>query len=114
MIGRAMETWPSDALRRVVDAPVERWQTGHYGNSDGPRCLVGHAIGVNMGDEGFGERHSELCPAPFNSPVWQRFDDVCERFGVSRVVRLVKQRALRILEQRDATLGEPVRARVSA
>lgn len=43
-----------------------------------------------------------------------RFDYLCRRFTVPRVVRCIKMRCLRILESRDPSLGEAVREMVES
>ena len=99
MIGQAMETWPDDALRRVVDAPVELWRSEWYLRPDGAACLIGHAFnaraladscaGVGLWWEAIEQREIE-----------DAFDAACDRFGIPRTVRAIKLRALAILLKR--------------
>jgi len=102
LIGKEMKKWPSDALWRVCDAPVERWASGALYAPD-PVCLLGHAI----------RSMPDLCFAYDRlggNRVGVRFDWMVLRFGIPRVVRACKQRALRILEQRgEIERTEPAR-----
>lgn len=124
MIGRAMKTWPSDALRRVVDAPVEEWRQSWDG------CLACHVSGGSpmafaKTRESFADLPLTTEPDRYAFHLWTmfglsagshpifggsgRYVRAITRFGIPRVVRAIKQRALRILESRDATMGERVR-----
>lgn len=124
MIGKAMETWPSDALRRVVDAPVEAWVFGSFGGFSRDTAEVGCLLTHACADYGFGTRKQDFTEVGLSLDMrytdtpedvnrgWAfvaHIDGLHARFGLPRLVRALKQRALRILEQRDATLGEPAR-----
>jgi len=106
MIGRAMEKWPSVALRRVVDAPIEAWSTREFALFEGTRCLVGHAAGMrpNYRVEDI-DRAFELLKGGWKVPFG--FDKLCDRFGLPRMVRAVKIRALKVLDARAASEAAP-------
>lgn len=112
MIGLAMEKWPDDALRRVVDAPVERWADGAiWGDetyaSGGCGCLAFHRFGVGV-YEGLQVRVSEDMGGQGGGwagdhPIFGadgRFERLLHRCGKLRTVRAIKQRALKILLDR--------------
>lgn len=108
MIGIAMEKWPNDALRRVVDAPLEAWKTG---GSDGdwvsgdsrPKPFAGclwHHAGGEEEDWIDAVRRIAHVNDEIEDLSWRRFDRLCERFGLPRTVRAIKLRALAILLKR--------------
>lgn len=98
MIGLAMEKWPDDALRRVVDAPVEKWDLMSFRNwksADGcPRCLCGHWLDLTPARRGVDTS------APVVDRISERAVYLAYRFGTPRTVRAVKLRALAILLRR--------------
>lgn len=98
-----------EQLRRVIDAPVETWTWGVVFDDCGRRCFVGHVADVlpyAPGEDfpaGVYAALDQLRRAA-TMPTWRiggRFDRMARRFGLPRVVRALKIRALATLEARD-------------
>lgn len=103
MIGLAMEKWPDDALRRVVDAPVETWAEGSpewIADEGGPKPAAGCLLHI-AGSEGMDWHDAGKTYVGHSyGPVGERFDALAFRFGIPRTVRALKKRALAILLKR--------------
>lgn len=110
MLGRVMELWTSEALQRVADTPPERWAPGSWST-----CLVGHAVGYadlpwsclisklidEMGPstwDKYGRLGGFVNILPGNTS-WSHFDKLYRRHK-QRIVRLLQDRARRILAKR--------------
>lgn len=101
MIGRyldalaAADEW--DALDRVIQA--QNWKP-HTLNDGENRCLVGHAANTGwragiggVPDPNVGVLVLSLASLHRLLVPCNRFDRLCNRFGLPRVVRAIKQRA---------------------
>ena len=117
MLGKALAAMTDAELRRVLDAPVETWGVGElYDAETHKACLLGHADAMHRrkGKDVLSEslRLRLLAAVPWKKSkraTGDQFDALCYRFGIPRVVRAIKVRALAELEartQRDpATVG---------
>lgn len=110
----------SDALRRILDQPLEQWTCRDLIDNGGRRCLLGVAKDCGHGDrgnysrtdDGVGKQHPRYFRHGFRLYVRhtaKRFDSLVMRRGLPQAVALVKARALSVLLSRpDATDSPPV------
>lgn len=106
MLGPKMDKWPDEALRRVIDTPIENWGSGGVlgdtkypsMNEPGRGCLYE----VAAGEKGWARAvetldHEEVYGFEGRNIGPTIFDRLVFRFGFERVVRAVKNRALNTL-----------------
>ena len=101
MLGLAMASWTNEQLRGVVDAPIEAWGHGNKRDDDGFTLIHG----------GYCPPLGKFCLLEHAGIDWQmkipeslqamRFDRLCWRLGLPLTVRLLKDRALKILLARQ-------------
>lgn len=125
-LSKQMETWPSEQLRRIAEAPLEKWDAnawgGRYGDPglSGCGCLAFHRFGLGY-EEGLQAQIvvdqislGILSTTHHSHPLYGDFEwftQACDRFGIVRVVTAIQSKAIAILLDRELlqTL-EPVAA----
>jgi hypothetical protein len=100
MIGRYLDSLPDRARDRVIEA--QDWGMGTLVDADGKRCLLGHAerwvyagsLFRNFSSDPEIQRWrvSRFGPSA-HLEIGRRFDTLAHRYGLDRVVRMVKLRA---------------------
>lgn len=116
-MGRWIDGLTDEQKDRIVRG--QRWRDQLVIDADGRKCLVGHAAGYQVKKRANGNGTAAFrvgCEVylPDTTPTGSRFDRLCGRFGLERIVRACKQRAakgndkinvevdLRELEKADA------------
>lgn len=95
MIGRYLDEEASDAEKdRVIRAT--KWCTKAWSDDEGGKCLVAHLVARDIATNRPKDRgaHIRVTGCSYNGEVlYGRFDKLCLRFGMDRIVRLIKHRA---------------------
>ncbi|MEM7416816.1 MAG: hypothetical protein AAF389_15020 [Gemmatimonadota bacterium] len=96
MIGLWIDGLTPEQRDRIIEGQGWTTSESHYVDPDGCRCLVGHVDGWQNDDEVPDVDSDE-------DAIWGldgrpnfiacRYPDLVKRFGVDRVVRVIKQRA---------------------
>jgi hypothetical protein len=120
MLGRYIDALPAEARDRIIEA--QHWGMGALVDSDGNRCLLGHAEDWRYGGSLFRNRAGdarlqrwrvERFGSSSHLEIGQRFDILCHRYGSVEAVRMAKGRAARGLGP-DAPASEPGRTAATA
>lgn len=115
LLGRYIDALPSHARDRIIEAQL--WGMGTLVDARGNRCLLGHAEDWRYAGSLFRNRAADpelqrwrvqLFGPSSNLEIGRRFDLLCHRHGLPRLVRLAKLRAAR--EVRSDAVGDAVRS----
>jgi hypothetical protein len=116
MIGVWMETLTNETLERLVDAPSDLWLADDgYTDGEGCGCLAFRAGIRNVGcaDPIFGLSRKWFTGS-FPVRNGGRYENLCNRFGKDRVVRLIHERGRSILFTRALSRMDGPREAVGA
>jgi hypothetical protein len=118
MIGKWLSTLTDEALERLVDAPADLWLADdEYTDGKGCGCLAFRAgIGdVSCSHPIFGLSRKWFPGFPgVRRSNGGRYENLCIRFGKSRVVRLIHERGRSILATRALSRMDGPREAVGA
>lgn len=100
LLGRYLDSLPDEARDRIIEA--QDWGIGALVDAEGNRCVLGHAedwiyagslLRNHAGAPELQRWRTQQFGPSSHLEIGRRFDTLCHRDGVERMVRRVKARA---------------------